>query len=107
MRSSAAATLLEYADEHLFTPKPFWSRQSFRYRSYSRWALDEIVYKIVEQESRPSWSEIYYDFKTPAEIISEFIDQMDFYAESSTNGTSIYIFSVARDTAEEIRELFM
>lgn len=65
----------------------------FEQLSYSRWAANELLNCVMEQNS-----------KSPVRIIEEFISKMDTY--SCMNGAS-FIFSVAHDTAEDILDMFL
>lgn len=65
----------------------------FLQETYSRWAAEEILQCIQENESRP-----------PVAVVEEFKDRMNHY--SLINPNSSYIFSVAYDIAMDILDIF-
>lgn len=109
---AAVSVLQYYIDEHLFEPRSNWPKDFFRGRSYSRWAAYELQGRIIEESLRlpPHLTITCREQKTPIEIIVEFISEMDYFLEMSEmngNRRSQFIFSVAKETAKEIIDLFL
>jgi hypothetical protein len=86
--------------EHLFGPKQDWGKYYFTERSYSRWAANEIIERLLKQEGLPPWEDGVCD------IISGFINEMDRLSENSEQKLSQTIFAIAKETARDILLLF-
>jgi len=71
-----------------------WPLCYFNQRSYSRWAANEILELVMDNP-----------FSTPIDIIEEFIIKMDYF--SCIDLSTSLIFSIAKDTAEDILYLFL
>lgn len=84
----AISILQEYIAD-MPEPRKKCRRQIFLQETYSRWAAEEILKCIQENESRP-----------PVAVVEEFKDRMNHY--SLMNRSSSYIFSVAYDIAMDI-----
>jgi len=106
---AAVSVLQYYIDEYLFEPKSNWPKDRFGGRSYSRWAAYELQGHIIEESLRlpPHLTITGREQKTPIEIIEEFISEMDYFSEMNGNIRSQFIFSVAKETAKEILDLFL
>lgn len=93
--SEAVILILEYyVAEHLFEPGHNWPKYYFDERSYSRWAAYEIIARVKAQPET-----------APIIIIEDFIRELDnCYDASEKNET---IFSIARNAAEDIIDLFL
>lgn len=93
--NEAVILILEYyVAEHLFEPGPNWPKYYFDERSYSRWAANEIIERVKAQPST-----------APIVVIEDFIRELDnCYCASEKNET---LFSIARDAAEDIIDLFL
>lgn len=86
--------IYNYINENLFAPAAAWSENEFERRSYARWAACEIMDRIMRFESEPFF------------IILYFIHQVDKLSELREDSDAEFIFKTARETAEEILELF-
>ena len=96
METEQAISLVqECLNENLFEPSYFWPDQSFEERSYSRWAACEIWERLLD---RPR--------EDPDLIVANFMFEMALFANSTDDSTKKRIFSIARDTAEDILTLF-
>ena len=91
MNEPALAVILEYIEECLFEPKANWPRFFFDERSYSRWAAFEIVNDIMKNP-----------LVSPTATIERFMIMMDMKSCVAEDTKASRIFSIARDTAEDI-----
>lgn len=89
----AISILQEYIAD-MPEPRKKCKKQVFLQETYSRWAAEEILKYIQENESRP-----------PVAVVEEFKDRMNHY--SLMNRNSSYIFSVAYDIAMDILDIFL
>lgn len=74
--------------------------------SYSRWAANELLDRIIEEVSKPPPFVTNDIPKTYIEIIEEFIENMDYLSEQCSHREQQCIFSTARYVGEEIMALF-
>lgn len=78
-----------YLNNDLFEPSLNWPKDEFRKRCYSRWAVNEIITRIMDRPLDP-----------PDQIIELFLIEMIIY--STRENDSDEIFSIASNTAEEL-----
>lgn len=78
-----------YLNNDLFEPSLNWPKDEFRKRCYSRWAVNEIITRIMDRPLDP-----------PDQIIELFLIEMIIY--SIRENDSDEIFSIASNTAEEL-----
>lgn len=95
MNELAIRKIIECLEENLFEPKYSWPEKAFEDRSYARWAAYEIWERLMD---RPN--------ESPDLIISEFMLQMILYENITEDPKKARIFSVAKETAEDILTLF-
>lgn len=88
---AATRLIITYIEECLFEPKASWCKHEFEKRSYSRWAANEILEGVMDHPMSPA------DI-----IIEEFILKMSLYSCVAEDSKVSFIFSIARDTAEDI-----
>lgn len=94
MNKEAIFVLQEYLADH---DKPYrysWRREYFEGHSYSVWAVKELLRRIQIKKNTP-----------PISVIEDFIHEMDEY--SCKRSSSSFMFSVAKDTAEDIYDIFL
>lgn len=96
MNELAVSVIQEYINKYLFEPRSNWPMYEFNVRSYSRWAANEIIGRIQNDSDR-----------SPVNVISEFIREVDLYSEKTPTNQSQLIFSVAKETAIDIILLFL
>ena len=96
MNELAVSVIQEYIDKYLFEPRSNWPKYEFNVRSYSRWAANEIIERIQNDSDR-----------SPVNIISEFIREVDLCSEKTPTNQSQLIFAVAKETAIDIILLFL
>lgn len=95
MNESAIQAILAYRDEHLFEPEMNWPKYWFDQRSYSRWSANEILKFIIDRPFTPA-----------VEIVEDFALKMEHLLYVSEDKASSSIFSIARDTAADILDIF-
>lgn len=106
--SVAISVIQEYMDEHLFEPKSNWPKCEFNIRSYSRWAANYILDLIIKESMKLPPYISGLETRDPLAIIQDFINDLDYYSEiSSDNGRMLTIISIAKNTAVDIRSLFV
>lgn len=104
--AAALAVVRRYSDEKL--PVATNARPKshvFDERSYSRWAADEILERIMEEELKLPYHISGLEQRVPIEIVKEYIDELYMAWESTTNKKRKYMYSTAMHTAEEILSL--
>lgn len=82
----------KYLNDALFEPSLNWPKDEFRERCYSRWAVNEILTRIMD-----------HPFDPPDQIVEIFLLEMIIY--STRENESDKVFSIASNTAEEILSL--
>lgn len=95
MGSSREIALSIIYDYLVDLEKPCRHRYSvgrFEWLSYSRWAADELIFRIIDSTSHPIC------------ILEDFICEM--YRYSKIGGKYHYIFSIAQDVADNILDTY-
>lgn len=95
MNEIVVQKIMECLEENLIEPNKSWPRYLFEEQSYARWAAMEIAERLMD---RP------YD--SPDLIIEEFMLKMAAFSAATDDPKRSRIFSIARDTAEDILTLF-
>ena len=90
----AVKSIMNYMQDSLFEPQACWSKYYFEHRAYSQWAASEILELVMDHPLTP-----------PDEVVYEFILKMVIYSEVTESKEKSFIFSTARDTAEDILNL--
>lgn len=85
----------EYFEENLFEPDKNWPKDAFEERSYARWAAMELWGRLLD-----------HPYEQADDIIFEFILDMIHLESYTSNPKRVRIFSIARETAEDILTLF-
>lgn len=83
--------LYDYMDRYYRLPDPYDRNASFDKASYGRWAIEEVIQMLVDNPT--------YDVD---QLVCEFAITMRALAARRTSVS--FIFEIAADTAEEIRE---
>lgn len=91
MTIEAIKIIQQYRQECLFAPKENWPDDEFKKRSYSRWAVNEILSRLE--------SNLKAD---PVEVITNFIFVMDKYSCIDKVGNPDLMFLEAKNVAEEL-----
>jgi len=95
MNEMAAQKIIECLEENLFEPHKSWPTDIFEERSYARWAATELWQRLLDRPNEP-----------PDDVIEEFIFDMVRLECSTKIPKRSRIFSIARETAEDILTLF-
>lgn len=79
------------------SPKTYWMDSTkFAYRSYQKWALDEIrLYLLIRSD------------QNPIERIEDFRYQMDVAATRATTDSCNFMFSIAYDVASDVLDVLL
>lgn len=80
-----------YINEYLFEPTSSWPKESFEERSHARWAAFEIMHRLMD-----------FPFDSPDMIVEAFILELTMYLYLAKDEKTTKLFSVAKDTAEDI-----
>lgn len=98
LNKEAILVIREYLADHDKPGRYFWRKEFFEQYSYSKWACKELISRIQTRED-----------SRPIDIIEEFIDEMDKYSYQVglRAFTGSFTFSVAKDTAEDILDVFL
>lgn len=97
MNERIKSAIADYANEYLFEPERTWPKYYFQQRSYSRWAITEILEYIC---CHPDISEIA--------AVAEFASKMDKFAKvDHSDKDDNFIFFVAHDVAIDILDVLI
>lgn len=102
----AVSTIKNYIDTYLFEPKGNWPEDEFAARSYSRWAADYILDRIINESQKLSNHITGIKSKTFTDIVQECIDELD-YCSEIRDGKFCKVFSIAKEVAIDIALLFL
>ena len=104
--ASALSVVRRYLDEKLpIATNSRANRLEFETRSYSRWAADEILERIMEEELKLPYHISGLEQRVPIEIVQEYIDELYTAWESTVDKKRKYMYSTAMHTADEILSL--
>lgn len=92
----------KYLDEYLFEPKQVNDIETFEVQSYSRWAAGEIFGRMAEELFKPPPCITGIPSRDPIDIIEEFSFDMESYSERSDDERCKRMFTIARETADDI-----
>jgi hypothetical protein len=92
MTDEAIAIVVHYMEKFLFAPEKNWPKIEFDRRSYSRWAVNEILELLADHPFSPADA-----------IIDGFIIRMSYFSCLVKNGDQRFI--VAIEAAEEIQSI--
>lgn len=107
MYELAISLIGEYIEKEIPEPNKNWPNEFFKERSYARWAANEILLRVIEEELQPPVHITGRDPLTPVDIIIEFKSEMEFYYETCTNDRLRNAILIAIDTVDEIGCLFI
>lgn len=91
MNEVAVEIIQEYIQENLFKPALSWDSCEFEKRSYSHWAANEILNRVMD-----------HPMDDPLDVVENFIFEMAMYARYGENEHRGFIFHTAAETAIEI-----
>ena len=96
-----------YMKKHLYEPDIKWSKGEFELHVYQRWAANEILERVMEEAMKLPPHISGFERQSTAEIIRAFIHELNYYSDESRTVRGKFIFSVARDEARDILDLFL
>ena len=76
-----------------YEPKCAWPKDNFERYCYAKWAVDEILRYLMDRKDTH-----------PIVVIEDFVSKMNAY--SFANRKFSLMFSIARDIAEDILDMF-
>lgn len=90
----AIQTILNYVEKHLFIPQKKWDTHLLDQRIYARWAAMEIVERLINNPLTDADDVIFW-----------YAIEMSMYLRMSTDEKTVFIFTTAKETAEEILQI--
>ena len=93
-RDDILSVIRDYADRYLEEPSCRLTKNWFKQKSYSRWAVNELIRSIKESKTVP-----------PILVVEDFIRKMDAFSVRNTKAS--FMFSVAHDVAENILDILI
>lgn len=93
---AAIKAVNNYISLYLFAPEASWDTHEYEVRSYGRWASNEILDRII-----------FNPLANPLSIIKYFVIEMTKFYNESINRETELIFSVAKETGEDLAILFV
>lgn len=81
-------------------PDPDDSKTIFEFKTYSLWAAEEILERVINEASLLPSHISGKDSLTLTEVVENFVREMDYYVEISRREEPREIFAVARDEAK-------
>lgn len=94
--NAAIEAINNYISLYLFAPEASWNVYEYEVRSYGRWASNEILDRII---SNP--------LANPLSVIRDFVAEMTKMYRESINRETELIFSIAKETGEDLAILFV
>lgn len=91
MCETAIGKLFECLDENLKEPVGWWPEDEFEERAMARWAVYEMINKIIE---RP--------FEDPKDVVYDFLLEMMGRASTANSEQKERTYTIACDTAEDV-----
>jgi hypothetical protein len=107
MYDRTIALIQSYIYDELSEPRLYLPRGMFEIRSYSRWAAEELLIRLMNESLQLPPHLTGRQQRTSMEIIESFINDMDYYSCKSKNPDVNIIFSTAKDTAVNIYDYFL
>lgn len=103
--AAAVAVIRRYLDEKLPESTCCWNKHEAKIRSYSRWAANEIMARIMEEELRLPYHISGLEQRVPIEIAQEFVDEMGMLRKCASNRDQRDLYFQAEYIGEEILSL--
>lgn len=107
MYEQAIFTIQNYINAYLPELDTPYPKYKFNTRSYARWAANEIIDRLILEDSKlPP----HISGKEPAsviEMIEEFIRELEYYFSISDDVDRQEMFNIAENTAKYILHLFL
>lgn len=97
----------KYIDENLPELDNVHPTYAFDTRSYSRWAANELLNRLIYEDSKRSHRIEDSESINAISIIDGFISELDWYFWASTTVKTQEIFSIAKNTIQDIKQRFL
>lgn len=94
--------ICQYIDDYLFEPSNNWPKDEFKKRSYSRWAANEILIRLVIEDLKPPAHIVGQNRSSASEILTDFILEMGDFSRNTDNDDLYTMFTIAKQTAIDI-----
>ncbi len=101
------AIIREYMDKNLPELDNIYPKYEFDTRSYARWTANEILERLIIEDSKLPCHITGKEPRSVVEIINEFIAEVDYYFYISTDTRRQEMFNIAVNTANYIKHLFL
>lgn len=98
--------LENYAATHLAEPNLEWANDAFDVCVYSRWAVNEILERMMDETTKLPEFISGIPRKSTVQIITEYIYEMEGAYREVNNVEQKMIFFIAASTARSILSLF-
>lgn len=96
----------DYIDEYLCSPELYLPDWEYDIQAYSRWAGEEVLERVIFEDLKLPPHITGIESKDTAEIIEEYISDIDYFYETCSDIHKKLIFFIARDVGMEILGLF-
>ena len=100
--AAALSVVRRYLKEYLPEPMNPRAINEFKERTYSRWAANEIICRIIDEELKLPYHISGLEQRVPVEVVKEFVDELYTAWELSTKKDQKMVYSCALHTAEDI-----
>lgn len=102
MDTSRVLELIRKYLSRIDTPCKGMERVRFEKASYSKWAINEIIERIIFEADKLPPHITGEEPISHIEIIEDFADEMAYFTDYSSDNRKRFIFLVARDTAYDL-----
>ena len=75
--------------------------------SYSRWALNEILNRVLEEAQKLPYHISGVEPEPVRDIIQEFIEEMSYFSTIAETAEVIFVVEMAKDEAEKLLNQFV
>lgn len=106
MNEQDISKLKQYIDTYLFVPNIGWFKDAFDVQIYSRWAANEILYRMMDEATKVPEYISGTPQRSTIEIVEGFIDEVEYCYEVAEKPSAKSIFYVAANAAKNILILF-
>lgn len=105
----AISIVNDYVDRNLPETDSNCKNDQFEYLSYARWAAYEIMQRLNNEAERlpPHISGSLRDPIPPVDIIANFMEDLECHIYDGCSEKHDYIFTIAKDVADDIILLFL
>lgn len=100
--AAAVSVIRRYLDEKIPEPSIYWNKHELKMRSYARWAANELMSRIMEEELRLPYHISGLEQKVPVEVAQEFVEEMRIRRTCASNREHRDLYFQAEYIGEEI-----